>query len=1151
MRCWLLHITLVLLAAPLAAQPVTAPLGADGMIPVWLAVGPFEQPTTGFGTPADEDVIGEVGAQPTEGDAEASSWAAGETVKWQPVAPNGAGLVDFHAAFADVMPGDGPEKIWWAKAGYAFTTIQSETEQDALLLMGSNSRLKVVLNGETVHMVDRARNAVADEDTVRVRLRAGANRLLVKVGQSHRNEAVQFFVPLAWEWGFYARLIEMDGAPADEQAAVVLGGEEPDVALASSFFFRETERGLQQRYDLTVTRRTSGSMDGRALLMVGDETFAVPLGAVPCGVSRHKLWGPPAEEPTPARIQLRLNGLPPVTRDVTLEPQPKYELHLMLNSHTDVGYTHPQPTVAEKHALLLDAVIDKAEAEPDFQWTIETIWQLERFIEARSEADVERLMALVRAGRIAVSPTYANPFTGWVSEEELLRSFTLGRDYAERFGFDLSAVLSNDVPGFSWMLPGVLREAGIPFFVTGINEVFSGYAFQQSLPKAFRWEGADGKSVVTYRTEAYNEGQTYGLVKGVGAVEDRLRERLRKLRAQGNEHEVVLLNTTFGDNGGIPNAELQTARAWNEQYAFPRIVISNLDRFAEAFTACCTDDLPTVRGEWTSDWDMLYQGELARVVRQREAQHRLPIAEAMSTSAWLADGKASLQPMVDDAYHHLLQYSAHGSGLEHGYGGPDENAITMAYREDYVQSAKLATEAILQRATQRLAQPMESFETEAIFVFNGMGVARDVPVEVEFAHDAARYRVVEGATGEELPSVADGYDLRFVARDLPAVGYKKLRLEARAEAPATDLSTAPNVIENAHYRLVVDPATGALASVVDKATSTELVRTGAVLPFGLPVHATFGDPSGFAPLPADGVAVEVVDERPARLRLRVNFGDTVVPSVTYTLWENVAHVEVEADVNLEALAPVGITEEYGLAFPFALDDPTAHLGVLGGFVEAGVDRFTAITHDVYSLRQSLALTDADQTVSWTATDSRVIKLRDIEGEAAPTLVAVLVNHFPPAWNRNEANEGTWPLRFAFTHREGTFDAAFTDGFGRALAQPAVVYPTWLTAADPVRSFLKIDGDAVHLLAFQPDDEGVLVRLKNPHPGADAAVRVSLPGRIVRSAEHIAFLGDEAVPVSLDGGSAAVRLGPNELVTLRLRLAEASTDSSSLLQQTTR
>src|SRR5690606_869453 len=174
------------------------------------------------------------------------------------------------------------------------------------------------------------------------------------------------------------------------------------------------------------------------------------------------------------------------------------------------------------------------------------------------------------------------------------------------------------------------------------------------------------------------------------------------------------------------------------------------------------DGLPVVRGDWTSDWDVLNQGELARTVRQRWAQHMLPVAEAMSTAAWLEDGLAPLTPLVDEAYHHLLQYSAHGSGLEYGYGGPDENAVTMAYREGYVQNAVLATEAALQRATQRLVVPMEAFETEALFVVNATGARRDAPVTVEFAHDAARYRVVDPATGAELPSRADGFDLHFV-----------------------------------------------------------------------------------------------------------------------------------------------------------------------------------------------------------------------------------------------------------------------------------------------------------------------------------------------------------------------------------------------------
>lgn len=1143
MTCRLPRLALLLvavLATPLAAaQPVRAPLGPDGTVPVWLAVGPFDQPLTGFGVPGDADVIGEADARPSEGETVPNEWAADESVTWRPVAPDDAGFVDFHAAFADVAPGDGPERIWWAKAGYAATTLHSDRAQDVLLLMGSNSRLKVLLNGAPVHAVDLDRNAVVDEDTLRLRLQPGANRLLVKVGQSHRNEAVQFFVPLEWAWGFYARVVEPSGAPADVQAEVAVDGAAPEVALASSFFFRDADGGLRQRYDLTVTRRSLGRGRGEARLAGGEGTVRLPLDDVPFGVSRWALWGPPADVPTSATLAVELDGSVPVTRAVTLEPQPRYELHLMMNSHTDVGYTHPQPTVAEKHALLLDEVIEKAEAEPDFRWTIETVWQLEQFVESRSPAQVERLMALVRAGRVAVSPIYANPFTGWVSEEEMLRSFTLAHTYAERYGFETHAALSNDEPGFSWMLPEALRGADVPFFVAGINEVFSDYAFQRALPKVFRWEGAGGASVVTYRTEAYNEGQTYGLVKGVAGIEDRARERLQRLRARGHDYDLVLVNATFGDNGTIPTAELDGARAWNEQYAFPRVVVSTLDAFADAFLARYGDeDLPTLRGDWTSDWDVLYQGELARTIRQRATQHALPVAEAMSTSAWLSDGRASLQLLIDEAYHDLLQYSAHGSGLEYGYGSPEENAITVDYREQYVRDAALTTETVVQRATQRLVHPIESFEMEGLFVFNALGVARDVPVEVEFPRESPqRYRVVDPTTEEELPSRHDDHTLRFVARDLPALGYKKLRLEARVDGYAPGpLQASATTIESEAYRLVADPATGALTSVIDKRTGAELVRADAALPFGAPVMAVLNDPAGFVPM-SGSVRVTVEDERPARLRLVVE-REGVVSRVAYTLWAGLDRVDVEASVDLEALAPVDVTEEYGLAFPFDLSDPTAHLGLLGGFVDPARDRLDGIGHDAYALRQSLALTDAERTVSWAAADSRVVRLREIEGEAAPTVVAILANHFPVAWNRNEENEGVWLLRFAFTSERGGFDAAATDAFGRAFVQPAPAFHTWLTAAEPVRSFLDLDGGPVHLLAFQPTEDGVLVRLQNPRPDAPASVRVHLPGHAVTAAERVTFLGESPEALPLDGDGVEIHVAPGDLFTLRLRLGSA-------------
>jgi hypothetical protein len=173
-------------------------------------------------------------------------------------------------------------------------------------------------------------------------------------------------------------------------------------------------------------------------------------------------------------------------------------------------------------------------------------------------------------------------------------------------------------------------------------------------------------------------------------------------------------------------------------------------------------------------------------------------------------------------------------------------------------------------------------------------------------------------------------------------------------------------------------------------------------------------------------------------------------------------------------------------------------------------------------------------------DSRVVHLREVEGEAAPTVVALLANHFPERWNRHEANEGVWPLRFAFTRQPGGFDAAFTDAFGRALAQPPAAYPTWLTAADPEKAFLHLDGDPVHLQAFQPGgDESVVVRLRNPRPDASATVRVSLPGRTLDGAERVSFLGTQPEALPLDAGAAALSLAPNEVVTLRLRIAPSS------------
>jgi hypothetical protein len=86
---------------------------------------------------------------------------------------------------------------------YALCEIPSSEEREALLKLGSDDGVAVWLNGERVHLNDVARGMSVDQDEVPLQLKAGANKLLVQVGQG------------GGDWGLCARLCGADGTPVD------------------------------------------------------------------------------------------------------------------------------------------------------------------------------------------------------------------------------------------------------------------------------------------------------------------------------------------------------------------------------------------------------------------------------------------------------------------------------------------------------------------------------------------------------------------------------------------------------------------------------------------------------------------------------------------------------------------------------------------------------------------------------------------------------------------------------------------------------------------------------------------------------------------------------------------------------------------------
>jgi WD40 repeat protein len=128
----------------------------------WHVVGPFDNGVSDAGLdqvfPPEQTV-----------DLKASYHGKGGQVQWREVKTADKG-------YTDLLLGDSPQVV-----SYAYRAVESPADQEALVLLGTDDCAKLWVNGELVYTSRVHHPAVPDQDVVRVRLRKGRNRLLLKV----------------------------------------------------------------------------------------------------------------------------------------------------------------------------------------------------------------------------------------------------------------------------------------------------------------------------------------------------------------------------------------------------------------------------------------------------------------------------------------------------------------------------------------------------------------------------------------------------------------------------------------------------------------------------------------------------------------------------------------------------------------------------------------------------------------------------------------------------------------------------------------------------------------------------------------------------------------------------------------------------------
>ncbi len=165
----------------------------------WLVCGPFPNGSRKIGSISLEDYVsegfqrdflqpigGEALADPKPGDT-IKEGSSGEEHPWVLLSSQ-EDLISFEKFFP----------IKDNVVAYAFAHIESPTERETLLSVGSNDGIRIFLNGELVHSHFILRWLGKDTDYVPITLRKGTNRLLIKIDES------------GGDWGFSARLVDLN-----------------------------------------------------------------------------------------------------------------------------------------------------------------------------------------------------------------------------------------------------------------------------------------------------------------------------------------------------------------------------------------------------------------------------------------------------------------------------------------------------------------------------------------------------------------------------------------------------------------------------------------------------------------------------------------------------------------------------------------------------------------------------------------------------------------------------------------------------------------------------------------------------------------------------------------------------------------------------
>jgi alpha-mannosidase len=512
-------------------------------------------------------------------------------------------------------------------------------------------------------------------------------------------------------------------------------------------------------------------------------------------------------------------------------PAEGYTFYVAPHSHIDVVWYWTYDKTRVISIDILKHALDLLHRDPSYTFTQDQMAALKPFWETLPDSEKEFLRRMVHERRFELtSGMYLQPDEAEPDFESLVRQFYPALSWMEStFSAKVSTAWNIDTYGHSVQMPQLFRKAGLNYFVF-MRDVLP--SLQASIKSPFYWEGPDGSKILSYWLSGSYSLDWRGMSENI--------KQFVEHSTPGNS-DILLL---YGGDLYLPNettsqieGKLREA-AGKANIPVKKIVFCTPSQYFETVQKSGVV-LPTYRNDFNpplfiQDLRGLYGERPDAKISNRRAEYVLESAEKFSSVA----ARFGLEYPAEKLHSAWMQvtFNQDHDALPGSNSDPVDEEMMSRYG-----GAIEAGRSALAEAMYRISRNIDTSRGEhyPFLVFNPLSFQRTEAVRYTplFKEQIANFRLLDDS-GRQVPfriTFAGRRDqqgplsmaaIEFVARDLPAMGYRLYQLEPVAGAiqvPAT--AQAQEELSNRFFNIRMDLRTGGVRSIVSRATGEELLDT--------------------------------------------------------------------------------------------------------------------------------------------------------------------------------------------------------------------------------------------------------------------------------------------------------------------------------------